>query len=173
MHHFRVAHGPKRQMTQGRQAWPQALPVIWPYNKLTMDCHRREISFQTHQLGREATRRRSVGVLPRVRFGSIMMSFMPGWPCQYLTSFTNGMHVLVPVVLFSRHTIPKVHILSKTFLVISLLSAFKNRAWGNRKILKRPKSMSKLNFRNLKLKSHEEYLISRTYFVLSKTWFSS
>ena len=95
MHHFRVAHGPKRQMTQGRQAWPQALPVIWPYNKLTMDCHRREISFQTHQLGREATRRRSVGVLPRVRFGSIMMSFMPGWPCQYLTSFTNGMHVLV------------------------------------------------------------------------------
>ena len=165
MHHFRGAHGPKRHMTQGRQAWPQALPVIWPYNKLTMDCHRREISFQTHQLGREATRRRSVGVLPRVRFGSIMMSFMPGWPCQYLTSFTNGMHVLVPVVLFSRHTISKVHILSKTFLVISLLWAFKNWAWGNRKTLKRPKSMSKINFRNLKLKSHEEYLVCRTFFV--------
>ena len=25
--------------------------------------------------------------------------------------------------------------------------------------------MSKINFRNLKLKSHEEYLICRTYFV--------
>ena len=42
----------------------------------------------------------------------------------------------------------------------------KNQARGNRKTLKRPKIMSKINFRNLKLKSHEEYLICRTYFVL-------
>ena len=41
----------------------------------------------------------------------------------------------------------------------------KNRARGNRKTLKRPKMMSKINFRTLKLKSHEEYLICRTYFV--------
>ena len=40
-----------------------------------------------------------------------------------------------------------------------------NQARGNRKTLKRPKMMSKINFRNLKLKSHEEYLIYRTYFV--------
>ena len=45
----------------------------------------------------------------------------------------------------------------------------KNRARGNRKTLKRPKTMSKINFTNLKLKSHEEYLIGRTYFVLQKT----
>ena len=41
----------------------------------------------------------------------------------------------------------------------------KNRVRGNRKTLKCPKMMSKINFRNLKLKSHEEYLICRTYFV--------
>ena len=41
----------------------------------------------------------------------------------------------------------------------------KNWARGNRKTLKRPKMMSKINFRNLKLKSHEEYLICRKYFV--------
>ena len=41
----------------------------------------------------------------------------------------------------------------------------KNQDPGNRKTLKRPKMMSKLNFRNLKLKSHEEYRICRTYFV--------
>ena len=34
-----------------------------------------------------------------------------------------------------------------------------NRARGNRKTSKRPKMMSKINFRNLKLKSHEEYLL--------------
>ena len=45
----------------------------------------------------------------------------------------------------------------------------KNRARGNRKTLQRPKTMSKIKFRNLKLKSHEEYLICRTYFVKSKT----
>ena len=50
---------------------------------------------------------------------------------------------------------------------------FKNWARGNRKTLQRPKMMSKINFRNLKLKSHEEYLICKTYFVLTKTWFSS
>ena len=32
----------------------------------------------------------------------------------------------------------------------------KNWARGNRKTLNRPKMMSKINFRNLKLKSHEE-----------------
>ena len=42
------------------------------------------------------------------------------------------------------------------------LKLTKNRARGNRKSLKRPKMMSKINFRNLKLKSHEEYLIGRT-----------
>ena len=41
----------------------------------------------------------------------------------------------------------------------------KNWARGNRKTLKRPKMMSKINFRTLKLKSHEEYLICRTFFV--------
>ena len=41
----------------------------------------------------------------------------------------------------------------------------KNRARGNRKTTKRPKMMSKINFRNLKLKSYEEYLICRTFFV--------
>ena len=35
----------------------------------------------------------------------------------------------------------------------------KRWAQGNRKTLKRPKIMSKINLRNLKLKSHEEYLI--------------
>ena len=45
----------------------------------------------------------------------------------------------------------------------------KNRARGNRKTLKRLKTMSKLNCRNLKLKSHEEYLICRPYFL----WFSN
>ena len=45
----------------------------------------------------------------------------------------------------------------------------KKRARGNRKTIKRPKMMSKIRFRNLKLKSHEEYLICRTYFVQKKT----
>ena len=49
-----------------------------------------------------------------------------------------------------------------------VFKAYKNRARGNRKTLRRPKMMSKINFRNLKLKSHEEYLICRTYFVLYK-----
>ena len=34
------------------------------------------------------------------------------------------------------------------------------------KTLKRPQMMSKINFRILSLKSHEEYLISRTHFAL-------
>ena len=46
----------------------------------------------------------------------------------------------------------------------SMIRTPKNRARGNRKTLKRPKMMSRINFRNLKLKSHEEYLICRTYF---------
>ena len=50
-------------------------------------------------------------------------------------------------------------------LTNSSLKTLKNRARGNRKTLRRPKLMSKINFRNLKLKSHEEYLICRTYFV--------
>ena len=41
----------------------------------------------------------------------------------------------------------------------------KNRAQRNRKTQKRPKMMSKVKFRNLKYKSHEEYLICRSYFV--------
>ena len=49
----------------------------------------------------------------------------------------------------------------------------KNRARGNRKTIKRPKMMLNINFRNLKLKSHDEYMICRTYFVMFKTWFSS
>ena len=49
------------------------------------------------------------------------------------------------------------------------LKLYKNQARGNRKTLKRPAMMSKINFRNLKLKSHEEYLICRTYFVWEKT----
>ena len=39
----------------------------------------------------------------------------------------------------------------------------------DRKTLKRSKTMPKISFRNLKLKSSEEYLICRTYFVLEKT----
>ena len=39
------------------------------------------------------------------------------------------------------------------------------QARGNRKTLNRPKRISRMNFRNFKLKSHEEYLICRTYFV--------
>ena len=42
----------------------------------------------------------------------------------------------------------------------------KNWVRGNRKTLKRPKMKSKIKFRNLKLKSHEEYLICRIYFGL-------
>ena len=53
-------------------------------------------------------------------------------------------------------------VLNNQFKALKLL---KNRAWGNRKTLKRPKMMSKINFRNLKLNSYEEYLICRTYFV--------
>ena len=45
-----------------------------------------------------------------------------------------------------------------------LIIRFQKSARGNRKTLKRPKMMPKLN---LKLKSHEEYLICRTYFVYS------
>ena len=41
----------------------------------------------------------------------------------------------------------------------------KNWTRGNRKTLKRLKMKSKMNFRNLKLKSHEEYLICRTYSI--------
>ena len=45
------------------------------------------------------------------------------------------------------------------------IKLLKNRARGNRKTLQRPKMMSKINFGNLKLKSHEEYLICRTCFI--------
>ena len=44
-------------------------------------------------------------------------------------------------------------------------STRENRARGNRKTLKWLKMLTKINFRNLKLKSHEEYLIYRTYFI--------
>ena len=49
----------------------------------------------------------------------------------------------------------------------------KNQAQGNRKTVKRPKMLSKINFRNLKLKSHEEYLICRTYFVCKRLDFQA
>ena len=42
---------------------------------------------------------------------------------------------------------------------------YKNRARGNRKTLNWPKKVPKRNFRNLKLKSHEEYLICSKHFV--------
>ena len=45
----------------------------------------------------------------------------------------------------------------------------KNRARGNRKTIIRPKMMSEITFGNLKLKSLEEYLIYKTYFVKKKT----
>ena len=48
-------------------------------------------------------------------------------------------------------------------------SPCENRARGNRKTLKRLKMLTKSNLRTLKLKSHEEYLIYRTYFVKQKT----
>ena len=48
---------------------------------------------------------------------------------------------------------------------LTLKITLKNRARGNRKTLKRPELVSKVNFRNLKLKSHEEYLICRTTIV--------
>ena len=41
----------------------------------------------------------------------------------------------------------------------------KSQARGNRKTLKWPKMTTKSNFRTSKLKSHEEYLIYRTYFM--------
>ena len=43
----------------------------------------------------------------------------------------------------------------------------KSKSWAreNRKTLNWPKKVPKPNFRNLKLKSHEEYLICRTYYV--------
>ena len=42
-----------------------------------------------------------------------------------------------------------------------------NRAGGNPKTLKSLKMITKSNFRTLKLKSHEEYLIYRTYIFCS------
>ena len=53
-----------------------------------------------------------------------------------------------------------------SFKSTALLPDPKNWARGNRKTLNRLKMMSKLNFENFKLKSHEEYLNCRTYFVL-------
>ena len=41
----------------------------------------------------------------------------------------------------------------------------KNRAGENRKTRNKPKKVPKPSYRNLKLKSHEEYLIYRKYFV--------
>ena len=52
-------------------------------------------------------------------------------------------------------------------------STLENRARGNQKTLNWLKMATKSNFRNLKLKSHEEYLIYRTYFIKKNTWFSS
>ena len=61
----------------------------------------------------------------------------------------------------------------KDNLMLLINQYSKNQDPGNRKTLKRPKMMSKINLRILKLKSHEKYLICRTYFVYQKTRFSS
>ena len=50
-----------------------------------------------------------------------------------------------------------------------LKSTHENWARGNRKTLKCLKMTTKPNFRTLKLKSHEEYLTYRTYYVKQKT----
>ena len=44
-------------------------------------------------------------------------------------------------------------------------STHENRARGNRKTVKWLEMITKSNFRTLKLKSHEEYLIYGTYFI--------
>ena len=56
-------------------------------------------------------------------------------------------------------------VLDENFQWKSQFKRSKNWARGNRKTQRRHKMMSKINFRNLKLKSHEKYLICRTYFV--------
>ena len=63
------------------------------------------------------------------------------------------------------------------FLIIFCCSTYQfcqkstreNRAEGNRKTLICLKIITKSNSRTLKLKSHEEYLVYRTYFVMPKT----
>ena len=53
-----------------------------------------------------------------------------------------------------------------------MLKIIKNQAGGNRKTLKWLKTLTKSNFINLKLKSHEEYLIYlRTIFYYAKDSF--
>ena len=58
----------------------------------------------------------------------------------------------------------------KTFSInFAQNQTFKNQARENRKTLKWPKTMTKSNFINLKLKRHEEYLNYGTYYVKQKT----
>ena len=56
-----------------------------------------------------------------------------------------------------------------TEMIFASKSTRENWARGNRKTLKWLKMITKSNFRNLKLKSLEEYLIYRTYFIKEKT----
>ena len=49
-------------------------------------------------------------------------------------------------------------------LLVSILLKINSKKSGSRKS-KNSKMLTKCNFRNLKLKSHEEYLIYRTYFI--------
>ena len=81
----------------------------------------------------------------------LLVIFLKGY---HTTIFTIHNYSLIQLPVFSHYYKKK--------------NSYKNRARGNRKTPKRPKMMSKINFRTLKLKSHEEYLICRTYFVLVK-----
>ena len=62
-----------------------------------------------------------------------------------------------------------VKITLQTFVLANLRfcqkSPRENRAQGNRKTLKWLKTIAKSNLRTSKLKSHEEYLTYRTYFI--------
>ena len=83
--------------------------------------------------------------------------------------------LILPIeYLTNVHHLGNVHMTCKEgqFDAVELMLKIKLLKIGleeNRKTLKRPKMMSKTNFTNLKLKSDEEYLICRTYFVLQKT----
>ena len=58
----------------------------------------------------------------------------------------------------------------KTFSInFAQNQTFKNQARENRKTLKWPKTLTKSNFINLKLKRHEEYLNYRTYYIKQRT----
>ena len=104
------------------------------------------------------------------------------WPSRRRPLLQPQIHVVkIPITSHFRYvqqdiqTVKSLDVFSTWYSRISnnQFKAPKNQARGNRKTLKRPKVMLKINLRNLKLKSHEEYLICRTYFVYQKTRFSS